>query len=334
MKKISVRFVVIIGIIAFAIGIIAGALLSGFPPDKKESAGTIGKVSNYRNVMVTEDDIMLRNELLQDTAQRNLLEKYFILNYAHSLETSNNIGLVLELTTSVPEFVKDNQHFVASLENYNQVIEQSRLDILNTIAKLAEISSDKDEPVISYINEAYNGMARVNTNNTILISYANAIGKFLMLDQNKSFNTLKEAHDILLINAAKSAIISNNELARKYLADMKLLNNEKSIKDADTKLKLANLEKLMLLDLESLQMGSNILSGAFMDDARLALDQSARLDFILSGPVINDQTSLQFVSDREQLAFILDAEKLSFFDQVLNSTGSDLGFGLFLGRLP
>ncbi len=324
MKKFSIQVVIIIGVIAFAAGILTGFLLSGFPPDTTNAAGTIGKVSNYRNVSVTENDIRLRNELLQDTAQRNLLEKYFILNYAHSVETSNDIGRVLELITDVPEFVKDNQHFVASLENYNKVIEQSRLDILNTIAKLAELSSDEEEPVVSYINEAFNGMARVNSNNNILLSYANAIGKFLMLDQNKSFNTLKEAHDILLINAAKSAIISNNEPARKYLADMKLLGKEESEKGGGHQLKSTKLEKLMLDDLESLQLRSDILSGAFLDNARLAFDQSARLDMIIrSGPVINNQTSLQFVSDQESLANAVKSENLGIFDQALNNNLMD-----------
>lgn len=71
MKNRHVRLTIFTAILALIAGIFIGLFLANFTSDDEHLGGTIGKVDRYRNVKVTEDDVLLRNELVDDTAKNN-----------------------------------------------------------------------------------------------------------------------------------------------------------------------------------------------------------------------------------------------------------------------
>jgi hypothetical protein len=78
MKKITTTQTTLIAIVALVVGFLIGFSIKSNVPSTDELAGSIGKVDRFRNVQITEEDIMLRNELVEDTAKRSQYEKYLL----------------------------------------------------------------------------------------------------------------------------------------------------------------------------------------------------------------------------------------------------------------
>ncbi|MDZ7740512.1 MAG: hypothetical protein U5Q03_01805 [Bacteroidota bacterium] len=75
--------------------------------DTNDLAGAIGKVERYRNVQITGDDILLRNELVEDSAKRELYGKYLSYYYYKALRTANDLDKILDKTKQVEEFSRE-----------------------------------------------------------------------------------------------------------------------------------------------------------------------------------------------------------------------------------
>ncbi|MDP2236944.1 MAG: hypothetical protein Q8J88_10965, partial [Bacteroidales bacterium] len=75
MKKITTTQTTLIAIAALVVGFLIGFSVNSIAPSSDDLAGSIGKVDRFRNVQITEDDILLRNEFVEDTAKRAQYEK-------------------------------------------------------------------------------------------------------------------------------------------------------------------------------------------------------------------------------------------------------------------
>ena len=58
---------VLVVIVSLAAGFLIGVLVDFPKTDNTELSGTIGRVQNYKNVKITEEDIELKNQLTSDT---------------------------------------------------------------------------------------------------------------------------------------------------------------------------------------------------------------------------------------------------------------------------
>ena len=106
MKKITTTQTALIAVIALVFGFLIGFSIKSNVPSTDELAGSIGKVDRFRNVQITEDDILLRNELVEDTAKRAQYEKYLLFNYYQALKTSSDVERVLAIATEEIDFEK------------------------------------------------------------------------------------------------------------------------------------------------------------------------------------------------------------------------------------
>ncbi|MBU2555730.1 MAG: hypothetical protein KKF98_14850, partial [Bacteroidetes bacterium] len=79
---------ILFAVLGLVAGILIGMSFNGFPPHDSELAGSIGKVDSKRNVRITENDILLRNELVKDTASLLQYQQYLSYLYYKSLKSS------------------------------------------------------------------------------------------------------------------------------------------------------------------------------------------------------------------------------------------------------
>ena len=77
MKKRNGLLLTLAVIASLAIGFLIGIMVDIPKTDNTQVAGTIGKIQNYKNVKITEQDIQIKNELLADSVLMKAIGNYF-----------------------------------------------------------------------------------------------------------------------------------------------------------------------------------------------------------------------------------------------------------------
>ncbi len=305
MKKVSLTQTVLVAIVSLAIGFLIGFVAKNDTPKTDNLAGSIGKVDRYRNVKVTEEDLMLRNELVTDTLKRMQYEKYLTYYYYQSLQTASDLKLVTEKTGSVSDFAVVNEPYIKSLTAYADYLEKARLDIFSSILLIKTMTVNENIPVIQNLNQAQNAISRIRTQETLLSGYMESIAEFLDTNPNKKYEALEDAHDILVNNLVTSAVMTQNKPALKYLDHRKMMNDKEGMKQlaANNNAKVS-LNDQVMNDLH--QLNSVLLVG---DQQKLNAINS---DNQLSAVLLNSQGELQVVVllDTQLSSFQNDVEQL------------------------
>jgi hypothetical protein len=254
MKKITYLQAGIIAVLTLTIGVLMGLFLN-FPKTKSdEFAGSIGKVDRFRNVQMTEEDILLRNELVEDTAKRAQYEKYLLYYYYQALRTSSDMERILAIAKAEYEFEKVYYPYSNTLTNFKTYLETARTDILTALNIIISIDQNQEVPVVNYLNQAQNAIARIRTYDQVLINYMIAMATYIETHPEAYLYKFIDAHDILALNIIHSALLTQNKPVLSYLEKKKLLNDKERMKDvvAETQLK-SSMNDNIIMDFEKVQ---------------------------------------------------------------------------------
>ena len=275
MKKITITQASLIAVGALLTGILIGILITGGSSSGKFLAGTLAKVDKYRQVNITEKDVILRNEFASDTARLSFNLKYLYYNYCQALKTHVDIEKVIEKTAAEEEFNKTCYASVNALKMYkNQVIDSARVDILTAINALETLGKDENVPLTDYFNKAQNAITGIQYHDRILIDYLNSIEKYLSIHADKPHQGLKDAYDLLTMNAMVSAIVNQDEPMLKYFEVKKFYNSKQG----------------MLLLLAEVQLSSEVNSLVAHDSAEIKGFTNIDSPKIISGLMKTDVT--------------------------------------------
>lgn len=292
MKKLSLLQATLIAAAALVIGLLAGTFIDFPKVDKDELAGTIGKVDRYRNVKVTEKDLLLRNELIDDTAKRAQYEKYLLYYYYQSLRTTSDLKQVLVKTKAEADFSDIYAKYEKGFANFTTYLEPARIDILNALNLIISMDSDSEIPVITYLNNAQNAITRVKSYDVMLLNYMDALAAFIQSHEDVTYAGLEDAYDILALNMMQSAIVTQSKPVLSYLDNKNLMNDKEGLK----------------------ALGSEVQQG-FVINSQLNLDAEKLGSFYGSdeklGSLLNDSEKMQvLLLGLEQLNRIMDTENL------------------------
>jgi hypothetical protein len=264
MKKITTTQTTLIAIVALVVGFLIGFSIKSNVPSTDELAGSIGKVDRFRNVQITEEDIMLRNELVEDTAKRTQYEKYLLFNYYQALKTSSDVERVLAIATAEIDFDKVYYPYSNALTNFKAYLESARADILSALNLILTIDQNQDVPVVDYLNKAQNAIARIRNHDQVLMNYMTAMATYIETHPDGSNDALIDAHDILALNVMHSAVLTQNKPVLTYLEKKKLMNEKDGMTElvAEASMKSA-LQNQFLNDVENLNAiaSENLLQG-------------------------------------------------------------------------
>lgn len=296
MKKFTLMQALLLALLTLLLGFFTGMLIDYPHSDTDDLAGTIGKAGKYHNVKVTEEDIMLRNELIEDTALRSQYQKYLTYYYYQAIKTNSDIETVLKNTAGQEAF-KD---YVPVLNKISAHMKTARIDIYAAIQFIRIIDSVQNLPMNAVLNDAGNAIARMGNQTNALMYYLEAIGSYL--DKNPTLATaeLKDAHDILALNLMISASVANDKPTMKYLEKKKLANDKERVNEliADVTFNSETSRQMVASDNERLKSefaktDKEVLRTGFTDQVALYAgftDQSAMNALINNGfPVIVDQ---------------------------------------------
>lgn len=231
MKKFTTLHIVIVAVLALVVGFLIGIAIQSTSLFKSDLAGSIGKVDRYRNVKVTEEDILLRNELADDTLKRSQYEKYLKYYYYKSMKTSSDIDQVLKLAQSAGDFQKSSASYARYLAEHKTYLDNTRPDILNALNMIITLDKDQDVPVIGFLNQAQNSISRIRLQGSILMNYMNAISAFVAELPAGTYKQLEDANDILTLNVMEMAILTQDRPVLKYFEKTRLLNDKEGVKE-------------------------------------------------------------------------------------------------------
>ncbi len=309
----------LIGLLALIVGFLIGIFVDIPSTNTDDLAGAIGKVDRYRNVQVTEDDILLRNELVEDTAKRELYQNYLNFYYYKALRTAHDLDKIIEKTKQVDEFSKENPIFINSLDSYREYLKTAQSDIMLAKAMLSSLDENEEVPVIGYLNQANNAVARMRSNDDLLVNYLKTLETFIESNPQQEYPMLADAHDVLSVNVIQSAAVTNNKPVLKYLDQTKLINTQEEMKDL-VKQDQFNDFVAGQIKLDAEKVGSYVSDMESLGLIVILNDMESMQDVVM-----NDMDKLNIVFDAENLgAIVFDQENLGVFDMEKLNVAADM----------
>ena len=341
--KSKTKILVTLGIISsFAIGFIAGVSTEYPKPQSTEGiTGTIAKVKKYKNTKATEQDIQLRDQLVQNEEQLAALKSLLTIYYTNAILRSNLIDQVVAESSKNETLNSKLTMNLAELNSYSNFLDNSRADLLVAMDALEKINENNPALVRSSINQAVNIITQVRYRNVAVLDFLDQLNLYIEQNPDTAAQELKDSFNQLALNEFKNAIFTkdakNAKLISAYNIDsetnMANINEEaKAMAKKDMEqlgtgftdsevLGVINAiydsEKLGLKMIETLAVFANSENlGGFFDSENL----SGFFDSEKLGAGFTSNASLNFVSDSEALAgiFAFDSESLNDLSSLIN----------------
>ncbi|MBU2554870.1 MAG: hypothetical protein KKF98_10465, partial [Bacteroidetes bacterium] len=271
---------------------------------------------------ITENDILLRNELVKDTASLLQYQQYLSYLYYKSLKSSADIERVISLTAGNQEFIT-SLNLAQTLDGYLTYLNIARADLLTALHVIQNPEMNNETPIIQYLNDAQNAASRIYTNEGIFLSYIDGIEAWLAAHPEQDNQNLKEAHDLLALNVLQSALIAQDKPLLIYLEDKKLYGDNQFLFTVlndtiqqDEMLAFMELDNASIANFNA-QSAQKIvksveqlnLVGSFFDQTILGIDTKLFNSEEKLGAGYSDQQKLGF-RDQQKLGAINDQQKL------------------------
>lgn len=321
--KNKTKFIITFGIIlAFAVGFLAGITTEYPKPKNTEGlAGTIAKVKKFNNTKATEEDIKLRDELIKDSSKLEAVKQLITYQYTNSIARKGLIDNAIEAAKEDADFYSNNSFNINELKKYSEYLENSRMELLITIAALEKAKENNPVVTRNTLNQAINIITQTKYRNISVLEFAEDLNNYINNNSETVSPELKDAFNSLAINEFRDALLTRNTTAAKSLAQYNIKPDGSSVNLIEDTKSVANsdMEKLTMIsgqfDSESLGLlysDSEILKTGFTD--RLSAIMII-LDTEKLGSFLNSET-LGVSKDAESLGAmgIWDSEQLSLWD--------------------
>ncbi|MDZ7740513.1 MAG: hypothetical protein U5Q03_01810 [Bacteroidota bacterium] len=185
---------------------------------------------------------------------------------------------------------------------------------------VSSLDENEKVPIISYLNQSNNAIARMRSNDNIMVDYLKAMEEFIRNNPEEEYPLLADAHDILSLNVIQSAVVANDKPVLKYLDQTKLMNKEEELKD------LVNQDQFNDYYKGQIQLDAEKVGSYISDMENLGLIVILNDMENLGDAVMNDMDKLNIVFDMENLggAIVFDQENLGSFDMEKINMAADM----------
>lgn len=217
MKTSSKIFIGIIVVLSFAIGLLIGNIVKNKPLNKMDLAGTIGKISTYRNSKIASNDVNLRSELQSNNLMMNQYQQYYSYQYSSITELKDDIEKALRASSSSIDFNETNHKIIQSLTDFKNTLDKNSKEILKLVTVLQNISGSDQQNLGLLINNAGNAIAQINYKEIIVVDFLEAIESFLIKNNYENYPGLISTYDVLLDHQIKRSRTIGNRPMIKYL---------------------------------------------------------------------------------------------------------------------
>ncbi len=211
-------------IVGFAVGIMVGITLTNPGLSMWEAAGTIGRIDQYRNVRITEADIELRNQLLDDENMLEAYRNYLAYEYASNVKMADDIRFALEAGREHEEFFSANAGTLAKMEEYGEFLDNARLRILEALTAINDLSEIERVAIRTVLNNAGNAMAQTVFRSSVLFDFLTGVERYYETVSREDYPRLAIAHDQLYGNLLTINIVNDNRPVLEHLLAKNLMD--------------------------------------------------------------------------------------------------------------
>ncbi|HPS25347.1 MAG TPA: hypothetical protein PLB28_07200 [Bacteroidales bacterium] len=309
MKKRNALLLTLAVIASLAIGFLIGIMVDIPKTDNTQVAGTIGKIQNYKNVKITEQDIQLKNELLADSVLLKAIGNYFNYYYVSAVSQGDRIKYALKELDPEQEFKAFSGMTLTEFAGYGTFLENARKDLMLAVA-LCKFPNDV-HPVLlrNAITQANNVIAQMNYRKQAVLNLIDNLDTFIGQKGKDVPVVLANVHAVLSCDQIINAVALNDKVVLKYFDRKKLYTTE-----------------IKASSLADMQGSSSVLQGYIIHDAAILKDQIFGSSSSLGiDPIQLDQENLGFLIEDAALIgtqFLLDAGNLQGFI----GSASELGY--------
>jgi hypothetical protein len=350
MKK---QFKVIIGIVV-AVAVVIVCISFFFPAAFKGlTSGTFGKADKYHNQQMTENDILLRSDLVADTAQlRNMIQGliYFSM-FTH--EMNRNIDSCIKAYKAQGMGAKPEEAArISMLLDYSDFMKNNNKTLGTTISMLTGFylkdNSDQSADVEKNLRDFGNYVNNLNEKDSVLNLALRSMDNFMLSDKTlKSKKTevasLKSIRDQLLLQGIQLAgMLQDKPLCSQLLGyalssqsslNVIILGKEQLGYLEKNKLNvIMNQDKLgNIIGSKDVEFGSNEQLGDIIQAQQLGVVNSKQdLGNMVGSVVVYDKANLQFVvGNVAELQSVLSASQMSAILQGSAALGNLAGVAVF-----
>ncbi len=312
-KPLIVALSLVIGIL---VGLIAGFILTDPCRDVQDVAGTIGRVEHYRDVQISEADIDLRNQFLDDAEMLESYEMYLGFEYTTNLRQAENARFAMLAARQHNEFSVMNRRTLEQLEDYTRLLDNARLRILEALGVINDLENREGVAIRTVLNRAGNAIAQTQIRGNVLFDYLTAVEDFFHTHPQADYPALTRAHDEIYATLLMHNIIRDNKPVLDHLLAKNLMNEDGELAQLDNEAVL----NYVIMDAARLQM-------QFLDQEALQaislwdqhnLDAIPLFDQNVLGMYLQDQETLQDMGLWDQqtlnLLILFDQENLSAYE--------------------
>ncbi len=335
MKKKNGSLFILIIVISLVVGFLTGTLVDFPKTDNIQLSGTIGRVQNYKNVKITEEDIELKNDLVSDTVMLNALSAWFNYYYVSAVSQGDKIRYALDQIEPLEPYKEYAGVVLLDVAGYRTFLENSRTDLLLAVAMVKEPGEIHPVLLRNTIVQANNVISRMSHRKQSVLDLIDNMGSYLEAQGTDPDGTLAGVHAVLTMDQLANAMALNDKMVIQYFQKKKLFTDEiqgsfgvdlKALVVEDlSRLNAINdqsaLNLLIILDKDNIG-SSQIVSDAALIGRQFLLNETA-LQYYCSNMnelgYINSSSTLENMQDLSLggIMFIMDAagELGGFFDK-------------------
>lgn len=194
---------ILIGVIialSFFIGFYIGITANSQKIDNEDLVGTIGKISSFKKVKKTENNINLLSDLRTNESLLKSYQQYFKFHYSSCIKLSEDIDFAIQTSEIIPEFRENYTVIIQDIKQYRLAIEQANKDILLVNTSLQQLSQSNEKDFLQTIKNAHNAVSEIKDKQNCLPAFVNAIEKFMSGNNPYKFSNLIKVHDMFAVN--------------------------------------------------------------------------------------------------------------------------------------
>jgi len=198
--------------------------------NEDEARGTVGKVNKYRKTQMTENDIKLRSQLTEDTAQLANTIRGLIIFDAYTKALSHDLDNHLP-TLDVCECDQNDALKLEVLRNFNDYIKNNDSLIANTVGMLSDLyknaGTERSYDIEKDMKNILTYFAQLNRRDTTVYKLIDDIDTYLKAHPNEKgeeIEKLKNIRDGLVLRDVQLAVLSGDQNQVKSATRHNLLN--------------------------------------------------------------------------------------------------------------
>jgi len=217
---------VLVVIVSLAAGFLIGVLVDFPKTDNTQLSGTIGRVQNYKNVKITEEDIELKNQLTSDTLILKAISSYFNYYYVSAVSQGEKIRYAMDNVNPLKEFREFSGIVLTEFNNYGTFLENARKDLLLAVMLCKEPEDANPVMMRNTITQANNVISQMNYRKQAVLNFIENIEAFLGQNTEGTSHALADIHLVLTMDQLANAMALNDKIVIKYFENKKLFTEE------------------------------------------------------------------------------------------------------------